>query len=89
MTDVPASADGSIEIGAPEQLLQLIEEIEAMEEAKKAISDDIKDKYAEGKSLGYDPKHVRKIVSLRKIDKNTRDEANAILTTYMDALGMI
>jgi uncharacterized protein (UPF0335 family) len=88
MSDTPATADGGTEIAAPEQLREIIEQIQGMEERKKDVSEEIKDAYAAAKSQGYDPKTIRKIISLLKQDKATRDEADAILLTYMDALGM-
>ena len=66
----------------------LIERIERLEEDKKGIADDIKDVYAESKSNGYDTKTMRKIVALRKMDKDARMEADALLETYRVALGM-
>ena len=71
------------------QLKALVERIERLEEEKKAIADDIKDVYAEAKGNGYDVKALRKIIRLRKQDKNERAEEEAILETYMHALGMI
>lgn len=71
-----------------EQLRLLIERIERLEEEKQGIADDIKDAYSAAKGQGYDTKTLKRIISLRKQDKATRDEADAILTTYMDALGM-
>jgi uncharacterized protein (UPF0335 family) len=74
---------------ASDQLKAIIERIEHLEEEKKAIADDIKDVYAEAKGNGYDVKALRTVVRLRKQDKNERAEQEAILQTYMDALGMI
>jgi uncharacterized protein (UPF0335 family) len=74
---------------AKEQLKAIVERIEHLEEEKKAIADDIKDVYAEAKGNGYDTKALRKIISLRKQDKDERAEQEAILETYMHALGMI
>jgi uncharacterized protein (UPF0335 family) len=74
---------------AKDQLKALVERIEHLEEEKKAIADDIKDVYAEAKGNGYDVKALRKIIRLRKQDKNERAEEEAILETYMHALGMI
>jgi uncharacterized protein (UPF0335 family) len=74
---------------AKDQLKAFIERIEKLEEEKKAIADDIKDVYAEAKSTGFDTKALRRIISLRKQDVNERQEAEAILETYMHALGMI
>jgi uncharacterized protein (UPF0335 family) len=59
------------------------------EEEKKALSDDIRDVYAEAKGNGYDVKAMRAVVRLRKQDKDERMEYEAVLETYMHALGMI
>ncbi|WP_375286681.1 DUF2312 domain-containing protein [Sphingomonas sp.] len=71
-----------------EQLLQFIERIERLEEEKRAFMDDIKDVYAEAKSTGFDVKTMRTIVRLRKMEKHHRDEADALLETYRNALGL-
>ena len=73
---------------AADQLRLLIERIERLEEEKRGISDDIRDVYSEAKGTGYDPKTMRAIVRLRKMEKNDRQEAQALLATYMAALGM-
>ncbi|WP_439399861.1 DUF2312 domain-containing protein [Bradyrhizobium sp. PMVTL-01] len=73
---------------AKDQLKSIIERIERLEEEKKAISDDIRDVYAESKGNGYDVKALRTIVKLRKLDPATRQEADTILHTYMHAIGM-
>jgi uncharacterized protein (UPF0335 family) len=62
--------------------------VERLEEEKKAISDDIRDVYAEAKANGFDTKALRTIVRLRKQDLEERREQEAILDTYMHALGM-
>ena len=74
---------------AKDQLKAIIERIERLEEEKKAISDDIRDVYAESKGNGYDVKALRTIVRLRKQDPNERQEQETIIETYMEALGMI
>jgi uncharacterized protein (UPF0335 family) len=71
-----------------EQLRLFIERIERLEEDKKGIADDIKDVYSEAKGTGFDTKTMRKIVALRKMDKDARQEADALLETYRAALGM-
>ena len=71
-----------------EQLRQFIERIERLEEEKRAFADDIKDVYAEAKSTGFDAKTMRKIVGLRKMEKHHRDEADALMETYRNALGL-
>ena len=74
---------------ARDQLKAIVERIERLEEEKKAISDDIRDVYAEAKGNGYDVKALRQIVRLRKLDANERAEQETILETYMQALGML
>jgi uncharacterized protein (UPF0335 family) len=74
---------------AKDQLRSIIERIERLEEEKKAISDDIRDVYAESKGNGYDVKALRTIIRMRKQDPDERAEAETILETYMQALGMI
>ena len=74
---------------AVDQLRSIIERIERLEEEKKAISDDIKDVYAESKGNGFDVKALRTIIRLRKQDPNERQEEESILETYMQALGMV
>ena len=71
-----------------DRLRLLIERIERLEEEKKGIADDIRDVYAEAKAVGYDPKIMRQIVRLRKMDANDRSEQEMILDTYKAALGM-
>ena len=69
-------------------LRAFIERIEKLEEEKKAIADDIKDVYGEAKATGYDVKVMRKIVSVRRQDRDKRREEEEILDLYLDALGM-
>ena len=71
-----------------DQLRLFIERIERLEEEKKGIADDVKDVYAEAKSNGYDTKTMRSIVRLRRMEKHARDEADALLETYRQALGL-
>ncbi len=73
---------------AADQLRLFIERIERLEEEKKGMADDIRDVYNESKSQGYDTKTMRAIVRLRKMEKNDRDEAEALLDTYKAALGL-
>ena len=73
---------------AADALRLLIERIERLEEEKKGISDDIADVYLEGKATGYDPKIMRQIIRLRKMPAHDRQEMEAILQTYLAALGM-
>jgi uncharacterized protein (UPF0335 family) len=71
-----------------DRLRLLIERVERMEEEKAAIGADIKDVYAEAKGTGYDPKIMRKVIQLRKMDPDARREQESLVETYMAALGM-
>lgn len=64
-----------------------IERIERLEEEKRAISDDIKEVYAEAKGNGLEPKILRKVVALRKMDPEERERIGLMIETYMQALG--
>ena len=74
---------------AKDQLKAIVERIEKLEEEKKASSDDIRDVYAEAKGNGFDPKALRSIVRMRKLDSDERREQQEVLETYMHALGML
>ena len=92
MTTATAAATESAKAAtrfAKDQLKAFVERIERLEEEKKAIADDIRDVYAEAKGNGYDVKAMRQVVRLRKQDKDERAEYEAVLETYMHALGMI
>lgn len=70
------------------RLRSFIERVERMEAEKQTIADDIKEVYAESKGQGFDVKIIRAIIRLRKKDANDRAEEEAILDTYLAALGM-
>ncbi len=74
---------------AREQLRQLVERIERLEEEKKTIAEDIKEVYAEAKALGFDTRIMRKVISMRKKDPQEREEEEAMLALYLQALGML
>jgi uncharacterized protein (UPF0335 family) len=74
---------------AKDQLKAFVERIERLEEEKKSLSDDIRDVYAEANGNGYDVKALRAVIKLRKQDTDERAEQEAILETYLQALGML
>ena len=78
-------AEGNV---AADQLRLFIERIERLEEEKKGIADDVREVYSEAKSNGYDTKTMRKIVALRRMEAHVRQEADALLDTYRNALGL-
>lgn len=71
-----------------DRLRLLVEQVERLEEEKKGIVDDIRDVYAEAKAVGYDPKIMRQIVRLRKMNPDNRREMDMLLDTYRTALGI-
>ena len=73
---------------AADQLKAFIERIERLEEEKAGIAGDIREIFAEAKGNGFDTKAMRKILAMRKKDFSERQEEEAILELYMQALGM-
>ena len=71
------------------QLRSIIERIERLEEEKKALADDVKEVYAEAKGNGFDVKILRKVITLRKKDTVEREEEQAMIDLYLNALGML
>lgn len=71
------------------QLKSIVERIERLEEERAEVADQIKEVYAEAKANGFDTKTLRKVVSLRKKPADERAEEEALLETYLEALGMV
>lgn len=71
-----------------ERLRAFIERIERLEEEKAALAEDIKEVYGEAKATGFDTKTMRKIIKLRKMDTDKRNEEDALLDTYKAAVGL-
>lgn len=74
---------------AKDHLRAFIERIERLEEEKAALAADIREVFAEAKSSGFDTKAIRAILKIRKQDDHERLEQEAVLATYMHALGMV
>jgi uncharacterized protein (UPF0335 family) len=79
----------TLQSAAQNQLRQFVEQIENLEEQKKALADDIRDKFLEAKAVGFDVKALRQIVRLRKKSRDQRQEEEGILQVYLHALGML
>jgi uncharacterized protein (UPF0335 family) len=79
----------TLQASAQKQLRQFVEQIERLEEEKKALAGDLRDKFLEAKGLGFDVKALRQIVRMRKKSATERGEEEAILEVYMHALGML
>jgi len=73
---------------AADVLRKYIERIERLEEEKKALAGDIREIYAEAKGNGYEPRVMRKVVSLRKMKAADREEEEALLEVYREAVGV-
>jgi uncharacterized protein (UPF0335 family) len=84
-----AAAPQSLTAAAQEKLRQIVARIEKLEEEKASVAGDIKEVYGEAKALGYDTKVLRKIVTLRKQDRNERIEMGQVMDLYLLALGEI
>ena len=60
-----------------------------MQEERAGLNEDIKDILAGAKSAGYDVKTIRQILKIRKMDASDRAEQEALIETYLQALGML
>ena len=70
-------------------LKSFVDRIERLADEKQAIADDIKAVYSEAKGSGFDPKIMREIVRLRKMDAADRQEREQLIELYMRELGML
>ena len=81
--------DGAADKGVSAQRLKsFIERIERLEEEKKAMGADIREVYSEAKSSGFDTKIMRKVIVLRRMEPADRQEQEALMQVYIDAIGM-
>jgi uncharacterized protein (UPF0335 family) len=79
-----------VEVGgiAADRLRQFIERIERLEDEKAALASDVREVYSEAKAVGFDPKVMRQVIRLRKMDTADQQEMEALIDTYKHALGM-
>lgn len=73
---------------AADELRLLIERIERINEEIGELQADRKDVYGEAKARGYDPRTMRAVVAMRKLEPHVRQEREALLDTYLSALGL-
>jgi uncharacterized protein (UPF0335 family) len=71
------------------QLKSFIERIERLEDEKRALGEDVKEVYAEAKASGFEPKIMRQIIKIRRMDKEEHDEQETLLDLYKRALSMV
>jgi uncharacterized protein (UPF0335 family) len=80
-------AKQQVDVGSNEpSLVGLVDRIESLLEDRDQINEDIKEVYAEGKSLGYDTKIMRKVIARRRRDRKELEEEEAMIETYENAL---
>lgn len=72
---------------AADRLRSFVDRVERLEEEQQTLATDKREVYAEAKGEGYDTKALRKIVSIRKMDRAERHEQEALLDLYLSALG--
>lgn len=78
----------ALQDSSQQQLRRLVEQIERLEEEKKGLAEDIRDKFAEAKAVGFDVKILRQVLRLRQKSAADRQEEESVLDTYLHALGM-
>ena len=83
--DATANDTGGV---SGQRLKAFIERVERLEEEKSALAEDIKDIMAEAKAVGFDTKTIRKVIRLRKMDKEKRQEEEELLELYKAAIGL-
>lgn len=94
MSDEPAGEghnSGDLTMGqtAQQKLLSLVERIERLNEEKRELTQDIGEVFAEAKGEGFDTKIIRKVVAIRAMDAAKRSETEALIETYLVALGSL
>lgn len=80
--------DATTDTVSAEQLRLYLDRVARLEDEKDGLSSDIRDVYAEAKSNGYDTRTMRAIRRLEKMEKHARDEADALIDMYRNALGL-
>jgi uncharacterized protein (UPF0335 family) len=83
----PIASSDVLNTTAQGRLKSFIERIERLEEDKAAVSNDMKEVFAEAKGEGFDVKILRKVIRLRKQDKVKREEEEALIDLYLQAIG--
>jgi uncharacterized protein (UPF0335 family) len=76
----------SLQDSSQKQLKQFVDQIERLEDDKRGIADDIKDKYLEAESSGFDKKVLKKVIALRRKSKAELEAEASLLDVYLHAL---
>ena len=70
------------------QLNSYFDRIERIEEEIKEMRADVREIYSEARGNGFDPKVMRQVMRLRKMNPADRAETEFLLEAYKSALGM-
>lgn len=87
MADIGHNSGDVLNASAQDALKAIVARIERLEQEKAETAEHIKEVYAEAKGNGFDTKILRKVIRLRKQDRATRQEEEAIMDLYLHALG--
>lgn len=89
-SNIGHNSSKAVDVGgiAGTRLLSFIERVERLEEEKAALMDDIKEVYGEAKGVGFDVKAIRKLIKMRKMDREKLSEEQEIIKLYASAIGM-
>jgi uncharacterized protein (UPF0335 family) len=88
VTDETPGVGHNSDTVAGKKLASFVERIERLNGEKEALTADIKEVFEEAKGNGFDTKIMRKVIALRKLDPTDRQEQDALLDMYRQALGI-
>ena len=71
-----------------EQLKHLVEKIERLEEEKSHVAEALREVFQETKSNGFDVKAIKQVLKLRKMDRDSLAEQDALIDLYRDILNV-
>lgn len=77
-----------MQVSAQRELRELIQRIENLQQQQRELGADIKDLLTEAKSKGYVPAIIRKVLAIRKKTRAEHEAEEAVIASYMMALGM-
>lgn len=87
MSTVGHNSDAAFRVTS-EELRSFVERFERLEAEKRDIAEAQKEVMAEAKARGYETKIIRKVIALRKRDRDDIANEQAVLDLYCEALGV-
>lgn len=85
---MPTTQNNTDTTSAGARIKSYIERISRLEDEKKGLGQDIREIYSEAKGMGFEPKIIRKLVKLARMDANHRREESELLESYSAAIGL-